>query len=201
MAVIWAGGLSAAETLAIASADLSAPTCLAVALSLLPPGIAFPRDEDTELARLVDGLTRCWDRVQRRADSLGRQFTPATADVMLADWARVLGAEPESSAPVAARQREVSARLADNSSLTLPRLTELVEAYGWALEEVREHRPFRVGHSRVGDALSNDGWVFVGDLYLAWQGEPEDAGASFLRLKAHLERVCQSHLLLRLMTY
>lgn len=58
---------------------------------LLPQGLAWTRDRESNLRRLVKGLARAWARVDERADKLLLEASPATASELLSDWEEVLG--------------------------------------------------------------------------------------------------------------
>lgn len=59
--------------------------------ALLPPGPAWPRDEDASLTRLLRGLADEFARVDGRAMQLLDEADPRTTAELLPDWERVAG--------------------------------------------------------------------------------------------------------------
>lgn len=56
------------------------------AIALLPRGVAWPKSPDSRLGKLLDALTREFDRVEARAADLLRESNPATTSELLAEW-------------------------------------------------------------------------------------------------------------------
>lgn len=59
--------------------------------ALLPGGLAWPREADTVLAKLLSGLAEEFARVDTRADNLVDEADPRTAWELFEDWERVAG--------------------------------------------------------------------------------------------------------------
>ena len=59
--------------------------------ALLPTGLAWPRDDDATLTKLLGGLAGELARVDGRARTLVEEADPRTAAELFADWERVAG--------------------------------------------------------------------------------------------------------------
>lgn len=59
--------------------------------ALLPPGPAWPKDDDATLTRLLGALAAELTRVDGRAQQLAEEADPRTVAELFADWERVAG--------------------------------------------------------------------------------------------------------------
>jgi uncharacterized protein YmfQ (DUF2313 family) len=121
---------------------------------LLPPGIGWPRDEDSVLMRVVGGLTSIWGFVDGRiADWIEREADPRTTVEMLRDWETAFGlpdaclSEPLS---VADRQRVLVQRMTIEGGQSRQFFIDLAAEIGYEID-IKEYRPFMVGIDRAGD--------------------------------------------------
>ena len=135
----------------------------AQALALLPPGPAWPRGEDSVVARLTSNLAQPFRRVHERFCAALAEATPITTDAMLPDWERVLGL-PDHCAPaaqtVAERRARVLQRLAAMGGQSRAYYIEVARALGYQIE-IEEFRPFLAGISHAGDPLYGISWRFA----------------------------------------
>lgn len=144
---------------------------------LLPPGQAFPRDPGTTLHDLLDGMSIELARVDERGFALPLEANPNTTNELLSDWERVAGLPDRCSGvleeTIQGRRNALLAKLASTGGQSIPYFISIAAALGYQVT-ITEFRPFRVGLSKVGDALTNGDWQF------AWQvNAPETTVVSF----------------------
>ncbi|MBU1229564.1 MAG: YmfQ family protein [Proteobacteria bacterium] len=131
--------------------------------ALLPQGAAWPREADTVLAALLQGLAVEPARVDAALHDLLTELDPPQALELLADWERVCGLPDGCSQPgetVQERREAVALRLSAQGGQTPAYFAEVATLLAGAPCIVREFRPLRVG-SRAGDLLSNGDWPFA----------------------------------------
>lgn len=125
--------------------------------ALLPPGAAWPRDPDSVLARLLGGFAEEMARLDARGDRLVEEADPRTTFELLADWERFAGLPDPcvgEAQGVAARREVLVERLNARGGQSAAWFEALAASLGYEVR-VREHRPFYIGHSGCGDALTN----------------------------------------------
>lgn len=132
--------------------------------SLLPPGRAFSRDSGTNMEIFLSGAAVEFSRVEGRADTLARDVNPVDTSELLMDWERVAGLPDRCSAELETtlqgRRAAVVAKLASIGGQSIAYLIEVAAALGFTIT-ITNFRPFEVGRSRVGEALTNGSWVFA----------------------------------------
>ncbi|AAS97322.1 YmfQ family protein [Nitratidesulfovibrio vulgaris] len=131
-------------------------------LQLLPQGPAWPRDPEAVLTALARALAMEPARVDATGHRLLAEMDPAQALVLLPEWERVCGLPDGCSQPgetIAERRENVVLRLSARGGQTPDYYAELATLLAGGVCTVREYRPFRVGHSAVGQPLSNGAWV------------------------------------------
>lgn len=132
--------------------------------ALLPPGQAFPRDPGTTLHDLLDGMSIELARVDGRACVLPQEANPATTMELLSDWERVAGLPDKCSGvleeTLQGRRNALLTKLASTGGQSAAYFIELAASLGYTVT-IEEFRPFRVGRSRAGDALTNGPWAFT----------------------------------------
>ena len=55
-------------------------------LALLPTGDAWPKEQDSELGKLMAGIAEEFARIDQRAVDLLKESHPSTADELFAEW-------------------------------------------------------------------------------------------------------------------
>lgn len=134
--------------------------------ALLPPGPAWPKDDDAALTRLLDALAAELARVDGRANGLLEEADPRTTAEFLEDWERVAGLP---SPCVAAMDRPQSqgervaslvGKLTSLGGQSIAYFVGLAASLGYRIT-ISEYMPFRVGRGRCGDALCGEEWQFV----------------------------------------
>lgn len=135
--------------------------------ALLPPGPAWPKDDDATLTRLLGALAAELARVDGRAQQLVEEADPRTVAELFADWERVAGlpdpcvvaaGQTQSSAQ---RRAALVARLTMLGGQSKAYFIALAASLGYTIT-ITEFRPFRAGQSRSGDPVATN-WQF------AWQ--------------------------------
>lgn len=124
---------------------------------LLPSGKAWNKESNSNLTKLCMGVAQEFIRVERRGDELLIELDPSRTNELMPDWEKLLGL-PDSAfgSPTTQQERRNLIRLKVGSRGGQSRkfFIDLVKALGFDIEII-EHRPFRVGVSSVGDALTN----------------------------------------------
>lgn len=130
--------------------------------ALLPPGQAFPRDPDTTLHDLLDGMSIELSRLDSRARLLLQEANPTTAIELLPDWERVAGLPDKCSGvleeTLQGRRNALLTKLTSTGGQSPAYFVELAESLGYTVT-IEEFRPFRAGMSVAGDALTNGPWA------------------------------------------
>lgn len=130
--------------------------------ALLPPGQAFPRDPDTTLHDLLDGMSIELARLDSRARVLLQEANPTTAIELLPDWERVAGLPDKCSGvleeTLQGRRNALLTKLTSTGGQSPAYFVELAESLGYTVT-IEEFRPFRAGMSVAGDALTNGPWA------------------------------------------
>lgn len=144
---------------------------------LLPPGQAFPRDPGTTLHDLLDGMSIELARVDDRSFTLPFEANPTTTNELLSDWERVAGLPDRCSGvleeTLQGRRSALLTKLSSTGGQSPAYFISIAAALGYQVT-ITEFLPFRVGRSKVGEALTNGDWQF------AWQvNAPETTVVSF----------------------
>lgn len=103
---------------------------LAQLQALLPPGRAWPRDDEAELTEFLRGIASWLAAVHERGRDLQREINPFTARELLPDWESSLALDADDLTE-AARQSAVVAKLADKGGARKTRYIALAEALGY----------------------------------------------------------------------
>jgi len=132
-------------------------------LKLLPRGMAWPREKEWFLSKLVDGIAQEFYRIGLRADTLLVEKDPRATLELLEEWEAVVGI-PDGCAPpaptLARRRADITARLTQLGALNKQFYIDFAAYLGFDIT-ITEYRPFRAGISRAGDPVSNGDWVYT----------------------------------------
>jgi uncharacterized protein YmfQ (DUF2313 family) len=135
--------------------------------ALLPPGPAWPKDDDALLTRMLGALAAELARVDGRVRQLVDEDDPHMAAELLLDWERVAGlpdtcvALSGQTQSIAQRRAALVARLTMLGGQSKAYFIALAASLGYTVT-ITEFRPFRAGQSRSGDPVATN-WQF------AWQ--------------------------------
>ena len=133
--------------------------------ALLPPGPAWPRDEDATLTRLLHAAADEFARVDGRTADLLEEADPLTALELLPDWERVAGL-PDACNPadgtVRERQLAVTRKLTGLGGQSRAYFIDLASRLGLEVEIV-EFAPFDAT-CRVDAELCEDAWRFAFEI-------------------------------------
>lgn len=130
--------------------------------NLLPSGIAWNREADSNLTSLLTGLAGEFVTIEEVCGVFVDNIYPDTAVQMISDWERVLGITPASDATTAQRQAACVAQLQSLGGQSVEYFTLLALNYGYVIE-IEYFEPFRVGLGRMGDRL------YVPEIVYVWQ--------------------------------
>lgn len=127
----------------------------AVALaSLLPTGPAWPRDPETALMRLIDGIAQIWGVADGRADDLlVRETDPRLSIDMLEEWERAFGLPDDCMGPAATieeRRNRLMHQMTMEGGQSRPFFIALAQLLGYTIA-IEELSPIMGGISRGGE--------------------------------------------------
>ncbi|MEJ1411083.1 MAG: putative phage tail protein [Candidatus Sedimenticola sp. (ex Thyasira tokunagai)] len=132
--------------------------------ALLPQGLAWSREPDTNMSRLLAAMAEELARVDGRIDDLFKEADPRTAYELLSDWERVAGLPDSCTTAVdttAERRAVLHAKLTNIGGQSRQFFIDLAASLGYAIT-ISEYQPFVAG-SHAGDVVSSDTW------HHAWQ--------------------------------
>jgi uncharacterized protein YmfQ (DUF2313 family) len=136
--------------------------------ALLPPGPAWPRDDNTGLARFLAGLAEEFARVDARTDALLDEADPRTIAELLTEWERVCGLPDGCVGPLdgtAARRAAVLGRITAQGGQSIAYYIAVAASIGFTVTITEE----RV-HTCLSDCmepLNDDEWRFVWNVNVA----------------------------------
>lgn len=145
-------------------ADLGEGDFLASLQALMPRGLAWPRDPEAGLTKLLAGLAATQARQHARTGDLSeRESDPAQALELLTEWEAAYGL-PDPCLPLNAtieqRRNALLARIAARGGQSIAYFTEVAAALGYAVT-IEEFRPFRFGSGRFGAPIYGEAWAFA----------------------------------------
>jgi uncharacterized protein YmfQ (DUF2313 family) len=163
---------------------------------LLPQGLAWTREKDAHLTHLLQAIAQEWWRVHQRTEEFVQDAVPSDSVELLSDWERVADLTAEDKDTVPQRQQRLVAKLSELGGQSKSYFEHL--ARQWDLDiAIQEFRPFRVGMSCAGDALTNDRWTFVWHIrILAYMGNKTDPDEILLQqnqCKALIKQLKPAH--------
>lgn len=117
---------------------------------------------NSNLSKLIDGLSVEFCRVQERLDKMLIERDPRKTDELLIDWETALALPDECSelgAGIEKRRQEIVFKLTNTGGSSRAYFEQVARNLGFDVT-VSDFFPFRAGRSRCGDALTNDEWTF-----------------------------------------
>jgi uncharacterized protein YmfQ (DUF2313 family) len=160
--------------------------------SLLPRGVAWPRDPESLIYKVIRGLAQIWgspgvDQASdvpgttqivdaRAGDLLERESDPRMTVELLPDWERAWGLpDPCFTTPqtIADRQKMLVLKMTWLGAQSRRYFIDVMAMIGYHIS-IREFAPFMAGISRCGDTRAED--VFAGGdgSHYRWQIGPQD---------------------------
>ena len=124
---------------------------------LLPQGVAWRRDAEANLQKLVLAYAIELAKVDGRLRALLEEADPRTTLELLDEWERFTGLPSPCTGPLGelqARRNAIVAKLTREPSASRGFFLAFAERLGYAVE-ILEFRSCRMGSSGVGDRLSN----------------------------------------------
>ncbi|OKP27669.1 YmfQ family protein [Serratia fonticola] len=132
--------------------------------SLIPLGLAWPRDPDAVQAAVIRALATSFQRSDSDAISLLKGGFPATATILLTEWEKSLGLPDDCSIgevdTIAKRQAAVVSKLISTGGQSKSYFIGIAKALGYTIT-IKEYRQARSGFSACGDGINGDDWPFV----------------------------------------
>lgn len=132
--------------------------------SLMPTGLAWPRELSRTQTGVLRALAKSFYRSGSDAVSLIEGGFPATATIMLREWELTLGLPDDCAIgeidSISARQRSVVSRLIGTGGLTRGYFIKMATELGYEIT-ITQFRQARCGMSVCGDALNGEEWPFT----------------------------------------
>lgn len=140
--------------------------------ALLPTGLAWPRDPNSTLQRLLAAWSKSFARVDERGQELVVESDPRAALVLLPDWARVAGVPDPcvDGAPTNdALRAQLLRRLTGINSPTPGYFVQLAAGFGFAIT-ITEFRPTTV-EDDVDAPILDLPWAYTWQVNAALDGD------------------------------
>ncbi|UAN52227.1 YmfQ family protein [Serratia sp. JSRIV002] len=132
--------------------------------SLIPLGLAWPREPGAVQAAVIRALATSFQRSDSDAISLLNGGFPSTATILLPEWEKSLGLPDDCSIgevdTIAKRQAAVVSKLISTGGQSKSYFIGIAKALGYTIT-IKEFRQARAGLSVCGDGLNGDDWPFV----------------------------------------
>ena len=138
------------------TAPLTATDFRQALLDLLPQGWAWPRDEDTGIYALCDGLAQEYARsAERLMDLVARELWPPATFELLPEWEAMAGLPDDcvaGSGALEERRLQLVNRLTARGGQTPAFYLSIAERLGYSAT-LEEFRPFTVGRDECGGTV------------------------------------------------
>ena len=129
--------------------------------SLLPTGMAWPRDPDATQTQVMAGLAPTYVRQSARSAQLLADSFPATSYELLPQWEATLGLPDQclgSVSTIQLRRSQVVSRLAGQGGQSAANFISYAAALGYVGCTVTNFAPFRAGQSTAGQPCGGPAW-------------------------------------------
>ena len=143
--------------------------------SLLPPGMVWPTEPESNLQRLLDGSAQEFARADARALELLAEADPRQADALFPEWESSYSL-PSECAPaeqsLADRRVALIGRIVGRGGMRQQDYIDLAEGLGYEGVEIIGHREATmelaagVGPrgAEIGDAMNGEDWLLAWDV-------------------------------------
>lgn len=132
--------------------------------ALLPGGLAWQRQPESNTAAVIRGIARSYQRSDKDASLLISGGFPATATVLLPEWEATLGLPDSCSLEeidsISLRQKAVVSKLLKTGGQSKAYFISLAAEMGFTIT-ITEFRQARAGISAAGAALNGGEWPFT----------------------------------------
>lgn len=129
---------------------------------LVAPGAAWPREPDSNLAKLLTGLGASLARLHNRAIDLYTEAGATEAFETLARWEAALGlpdsCSVQGSQTVQERVNAVLAKLINQGGMSRADFISLAASMGYPNATITEYCARRHGRARLGEAYGGEDW-------------------------------------------
>ena len=131
---------------------------------LLPKGLAWTRDRDATLLKVLRAIADQLGRADKRAEELLDEADPRTALEILDAWEAAFGlpetCTPDAEQTLQERRDQLLSKMTTTGGQSRAYFVAMALALGYEIT-ITEFRPFRAGWSNAGDDLTNDEWTFA----------------------------------------
>lgn len=133
-------------------------------VSLLPTGLAWPRDVESTQYATVKSLAHSFARSDTDSLALLSGGFPSTALMMLYEWERTLGLPDDCAigeiSSISERQRAVVSKLISTGGLNRDYYINVAAALGYQIT-INHFRPAMCGMSVCGEPINGEEWPFT----------------------------------------
>ena len=127
--------------------------------ALLPSGLAWSKDPNSHLGKLLQALAENLNLVQAQAATWVDEMFPPTSIDFLSRWEKITGTQNTFWPSETTQQRQAVLTQQLNLSGTLSKSFFENLAYYFGFEaSIAEYFPFRIGQALAGDRLNNGPW-------------------------------------------
>ncbi|MGS1071729.1 YmfQ family protein [Burkholderia glumae] len=129
--------------------------------ALMPRGLAWPRDPNSVMGKMIASLAPMWSRHVAANNYLLVDGFPSTAVELLPEWEAALGLPDPcagESPSLAQRQAQVVARFTNNGGASIAYFVNYAKTLGFDIG-ISEFTPFRAGQQAAGDSCGEEGWA------------------------------------------
>ncbi len=133
------------------------------ARALMPRGLAWPAEADTEQSLTLAAIAATFERSDGQASALLSGSLPGHSTPLLPEWEATLGLpDPCAGAnpTIAQRLDQVRGRFVGAGGQSRQRFIDFAAALGFTIK-ITNYTPFRAGRSTIGNPLASDAWTFV----------------------------------------
>ena len=131
-------------------------------VTLLPEGVAWPKEENTNLRKVLSGISVELERVDGRACDAIEESDPRTTYELLEDWERTVGLPDKCSESIEqtlqVRRNAVVAKLNSRGGQSKEFYIDLAKSNDIDIT-ITEPFPFRAGRNSAGDLLYGIEWL------------------------------------------